>query len=156
SKLPGLPPGSRAAQLPDSNVNLPGGFLELFGKPARESACECERSGGMNLGPILAMVNGPIVADAIKDPNNPIAKLLASEKDDRKAVEGIYLAVLNRLPTAAESEAGIKALRSAGPDHAALVAESKKRIAAFEAYKATLDDRQKAYEESLRAQKPTE
>jgi hypothetical protein len=156
SRLPGLPPGSRAAQLPDSNVNLPGGFLELFGKPARESACECERSGGMNLGPILAMVNGPIVADAIKDPNNRIAKLLASEKDDRKAVEAIYLAVLNRLPTAAELEAGIKALRSAGPDHAALVAESKKRIAAFEAYKATLDDKQKAYEEGLRAQKPTE
>jgi hypothetical protein len=156
SKLPGLPPGSRAAQLPDSNVNLPGGFLELFGKPVRESACECERSGGMNLGPILAMVNGPIVADAIKDPNNRIAKLVASEKDDKKAVQGLYLAVLNRYPSATELEAGVKALRSAGPDHAALVAESKKRIAAFESYKATLDDKQKAYEESLRAQKPTE
>src|SRR5262249_13211268 len=43
-KLPGLPPGLRAAQLLDSNVELPGGFLELFGKPPRESACECERS----------------------------------------------------------------------------------------------------------------
>src|SRR5690606_14293498 len=33
SRLPGLPPGSRAAQLVDSNVELPGGFLDLFGKP---------------------------------------------------------------------------------------------------------------------------
>jgi hypothetical protein len=156
SKLPGLPPGSRAAQLPDSNVNLPGGFLELFGKPVRESACECERSGGMNLGPILAMVNGPIVADAIKDPTNRIAKLVAGEKDDRKVVEGLYLAVLNRYPTAAELAEGIKALRSAGTDHAALVAENKRRVEAFEAYKATLDQKQKVYEEGLRAQKPTD
>src|SRR5262249_32315354 len=51
-RLPGLPPGARAAQLLDSNVELPGGFLELFGKPVRESACECERSSGMMLGPV--------------------------------------------------------------------------------------------------------
>ena len=156
SKLPGLPPGSRAAQLPDSNVNLPGGFLELFGKPVRESACECERSGGMNLGPILAMVNGPIVADAIKDPNNRINKLAVAEKDDKKVVEQIYLSVLNRRPTAKELEAGAKAIEAAGADHAALVAENQKRVAAFEAYRATLDTRQKAYEDMLRAQKPTE
>jgi hypothetical protein len=156
SKLPGLPPGSRAAQLPDSNVNLPGGFLELFGKPARESACECERSGGMNLGPILAMVNGPIVADAIKDPNNRINKLALAEKNDKKVVEQIYLAVLNRKPTAAELAAGVKAIESAGPDHAAMVAENKRRVAAFEAYKTKLDEKQKAYEEMLRTQKPTE
>src|SRR5262249_2012670 len=37
SRLPGLPPGSSAAQLVDSNVELPGGFLELLGKPVRES-----------------------------------------------------------------------------------------------------------------------
>src|SRR5262249_49966529 len=113
SRLPGLPPGSRAAQLPDSNVELPGGFLELFGKPARESACECERNGGMNLGPVLAMVNGPIVADAIKDPSNRITRIVTEQKDDAKAVAGIYLAVLNRYPTAKETEEGVKALRAA-------------------------------------------
>src|SRR5262249_17327781 len=41
SKLPGLPPGSRAAQMIDSSVPVPGGFLELFGRPPRESSCEC-------------------------------------------------------------------------------------------------------------------
>src|SRR5262249_45569047 len=53
SKLPGLPPGARAAQLLDSNVPVPGAFLELFGRPPRESACECERSNQMLLGPVL-------------------------------------------------------------------------------------------------------
>jgi hypothetical protein len=155
SRLPGLPPGARAAQLPDSNVDLPGGFLDLFGKPVRESACECERTGGMNLGPVLAMVNGPIVADALKDPNNRLTKLVAASKDDGKVVEDVYLAVLARMPSAKEKEAGVAALRSAGPDHAAMVAVHKTRADALNAYKATLDGRQKAWEAARLAEKPT-
>jgi len=153
SKLPGLPPGSRAAQLTDGNVDLPGGFLDLFGKPVRESACECERSGGMNLGPIMAMVNGPVVADAIKDPNNRINQFVLKEKDDAKVVDEIYLSVLNRYPTAAERASGIKALQSAGKDHALMMAEYKLRVDALEAYKKTLDDRQAAWEKGLLDQK---
>jgi hypothetical protein len=155
SRLPGLPPGTRAALLPDSNVDLPGGFLDLFGKPVRESACECERSGGMNLGPILAMVNGPIVADAIKDPNNRITKIVTSQADDGKVIDDIYLAILNRFPTAKERSAGVVALRAAGPDHAAMLAEHRTKVAAFEAYKSTVDAKQKAWEAGLVAQKPT-
>lgn len=155
SRLPGLPPGSRAALLPDSNVELPGGFLELFGKPARESACECERSGGMNLGPVLAMVNGPVLADAIRDPANRINKIVLSQKDDAKAVEELYLAVLNRYPTAKEKDDGVKALRAAGADHAAMLAEYKPKLAAFEDYKKTLDGKQKTWEAGLLEQKPT-
>jgi hypothetical protein len=155
SKLPGLPAGSRAALLPDSNVELPGGFLELFGKPARESACECERSGGMNLGPILAMVNGPVLGDAIKDPANRINKIVASQKDDAKAVEELYLAVVNRYPTAKEKEEGVKALRSANVDHAAMLAEYKPKREAFEAYQKTLDSKQAAWEKAMHDQKPT-
>jgi hypothetical protein len=155
AKLPGLPPGARAAQLLDSNVNLPGGFLELFNKPVRESSCECERSSGLNLGPILAMVNGPIVGDAIKDPNNFITKLVLSEKDDAKVADQIYLAVLNRLPTPAERKAAIEAIRAAGADYENMVAEYKPKQAAFEAYKAKLNEKQTAWEESLKSQKPT-
>jgi hypothetical protein len=155
SKLPGLPPGARAAQLLDSNVELPGGFLELFNKPPRESSCECERGSSLNLGPILAMVNGPIVGEAIKDPNNRLNQFVLQEKDDGKVVDEIYLSVLNRFPTPQEREAGIVAIRAAGPDHEKMIAEYKPKAAAFEAYKKTLDARQKAWEDQLRTQKPT-
>ncbi len=155
SRLPGLPPGSRAAQLTDGNVDLPGGFLDLFGKPVRESACECERSDGMNLGPIMAMVNGPVVADAIKDPNNHLNKFVLTEKDDAKVVEEIYLSVLNRYPTPEERASGIKAIEAAGKDHAAMMAEHKVKADAFEAYKKTLDAKQAAWEKGLLEQKPT-
>ncbi len=62
SRLPGLPPGARAAQMLDSRDDVPGGFFVLFGKPARESACECERSSTMMFGPVLNLVNGPLSA----------------------------------------------------------------------------------------------
>ena len=50
SKFPGYPDGTRAAQLADIGTNMGGGFLQTFGRPPRESACECERTGGMALG----------------------------------------------------------------------------------------------------------
>ncbi len=156
SKLPGLPPGSRAAQLVDGNVELPGGFLDLLGKPVRESACECERTGGLNLGPILAMVNGPIVGEAIRDPNSRINRFVLGEKDDGKVVDEIYLSVLNRRPTADERIVGINAIRAANADHALMVAEYKPKVDALEAYQKTLDEKQAKWEVGMRNQKPTE
>src|SRR5205823_3434097 len=92
TRLPGLPAGARAAQLLDSNVQVPGGFLDLFGRPPRESACECERtSSSMLLGPVLALVNGPVLQDAVKDPNNRITRIAASQKDDAKLVEELFI-----------------------------------------------------------------
>lgn len=155
TRLPGLPPGARAAQLLDSNVELPGGFLELLGKPVRESACECERSNGLMLGPILAFVSGPVVGDAVQDGNNHIAKFTLNEKDDAKVVEEIYLSVLNRLPTKSEIDNGVAALRAAGADHAALVKEHQERVNRFAEYQKSLDARQAAWENGLREQKPT-
>jgi hypothetical protein len=155
SRLPGLPPGSRASQLIDSTVDVPGGFLDLFGKPARESACECERSNGMMLGPVLAMVSGPVIGDAVQDATNRLAKLTASEKDNGKIVDEIYLSILSRYPTKAEREEGIHALNATVADHGKLMDEFNGRKAAFDAYAKTLDAKQAAWETTLRNQKPT-
>ncbi len=150
SKLPGLPPGSRAAQLLDSNVEVPGGFFNLFGKPPRESACECERSTTMMLGPVLNLVNGPVVAEAIRDPNNRIARLLQAEKDNTKVVEDLYLAVLCRPPTAAETEAALKILKAGEADFEELVAQAKRRQEALAAYEKQLNVRQAQWESAMK------
>ncbi len=146
SRLPGLPPGARAAQLLDSTQDVPGGFFNLFGKPPRESACECERTGTLMLGPVLNLVNGPVVADAVKDPANRIGKLVATEKDDVKVIEEIYLACLSRLPTKTELQAGLQALKDGEEDYAALAAEHKKRTDALAAYQKLVDGRQAKWE----------
>ncbi len=149
SRLPGLPVGARAAQLVDSNVPLAGPFLDLFGKPPRESACECERSSGVMLGPILNLINGPIVADALKDPNNRINQLVAKEKDDGKVVEELFLAILNRLPTRAERARGIEALHGAIEDFQAIQREHEKARSALAEYEKTIPAKQVAWEKTL-------
>lgn len=121
-RLPGMPTGARAAEQRDSGVNLPDGFLDLFGRPPRESACECERSGGVMLGQTLNLVNGPTISEAIDAGGNAIEKLLAEQPDDAKAIEELFMRVLNRPATPSEIEAGVKAFRSFDDDHAKLVA----------------------------------
>ena len=123
SRLPGVPPGYRAAQLPDSGLTLPSGFFEMFGRPARESACECERSTGMMLGPVMALVNGPTIAEAISDKDNALAKLVASERDDAKLVNELFMRVLCRPPTESEIAAGVAALRLEDNEPERLAAE---------------------------------
>lgn len=129
SKLPGVKPGTRAAELPDAGVDLPSGFFTTFGRPPRESACECERSSGMQLGPVMALVSGPTIADAIADAGNELTKLVAAEPDDRKLVNEILLRVLNRPASDTEIDATIKSMQRIDQDHAKLTASLAEREA---------------------------
>ena len=149
SHLPGLAAGARAAQLLDSEQDAPGGFLDLFGKPVHESVCECERSTTMMLGPVLNMVNGPVVGEAVKDPSNRIAKLLKTEKDNAKIIDELYLSILCRPPTPAEMNEAIKAFQDGEADYGVAVAEHAKRVAALTAYEKGLDARQAQWEKDL-------
>lgn len=138
SKIPGLPPGSRAVQIVDSNVKIPGSFLDILGKPPRESACECERVNTMQLGPVLSLLTGPVLNDAINDPSNRIAKIVAEHKDDAKVVEELYLAILARRPTETELARDIKAIQGNEELFAKLNDERKRRMDAVAAYEAQL------------------
>lgn len=135
SKFPGVPAGTRAAALPDSG-DLPSGFLSTFGRPARESACECERINTLQLGPVMALVNGQTLADAIGDPKNDIAKLVETEKDDAKLINELFLRILNRPATAADIKAGQEAIQRIEEDHRQLVqaiADREKELAPLRA-----------------------
>ncbi|HTU20854.1 MAG TPA: DUF1549 domain-containing protein [Gemmataceae bacterium] len=150
SRLPGLPSGARAAELLDSRDDVPGGFFVLFGKPARESACECERSPTMMLGSVLNLVNGPVPAAAINDPNNRLSKLVAAQKNDVKVVEELFLAFLGRLPTKVELQLGLQSLRDGEKTYESLVVEAKKHQDALAAYEKAFDARQPQWEASIK------
>ena len=147
---PHLPGGvKRAAQMLDSTQDVPGGFFNISGKPDRESACECERSNATQFGLVLNLVTGPVVGEAVRDPNNRIAKVLAAEKDNKKVIEELYLAVLCRMPTMHEVEGGLKALKEGEADFAAQAAESKRRSDALAAYEKTLPEKHTKMEADL-------
>ncbi len=120
-----LPGGVRAGQLADSQSGTPDGFLNNLGKPARESACECERQNDLQLGPIMALVSGPTVGDAVSAPDNALAKLVATIKDDSELVRGIFMRVLSRPPTEEETKAAAASMTEMEADHAKLEADHK-------------------------------
>ncbi|RMG40138.1 MAG: DUF1553 domain-containing protein [Planctomycetota bacterium] len=124
-QIPGVPAGTRAQQLYDSNIKLPDGFLANLGRPPRESACECERTSSLQLGPVMALVSGPTVGRAISDPKNAIARLVDRIQDDRQLVNELFLQILNRPATEAETRAFLETLQSLRPEHEALVAQRR-------------------------------
>ena len=131
SKIPGVAPGTRAAALPDSGVELPSGFLATFGRPVRESACECERSSGMQLGPVMALVSGPTLADALVDPSSDLSKLVAAQSDDAKLIDELFVRILNRAPTSAEVATCRKEIQAIEEDHRRLAEELGRRETEF-------------------------
>ncbi|MFM8893004.1 MAG: hypothetical protein ACKOTB_15555, partial [Planctomycetia bacterium] len=139
AKFPGYPPGTRAAQLPDVASGLGGGFLQTFGRPVRESACECERAGGMALGPVMALASGPAVGDVLADPGSELAKFVAAEPDDARCVDEIFLRILNRPSRQGEQEAVKKLVDEIASDHATLVTEAAAAEERWAAQKAELE-----------------
>ena len=107
--FPEVPEDTTAEQLVDPHIGQEG-FLDVFGRPPRESSCECERRSDFSLPQALNLVNGKTISDAVADPKGRVAKLVLSGKGDAAIVEELYLASLSRVPTAAESDLGAKYL----------------------------------------------
>jgi hypothetical protein len=100
-KYPGLPLGTRAIQLPDSEVQ--SYLMDTFGRPARQVLCECERTTTPNIAQAMHLLNGATLNRKIADKTGRVEKLLADKVPLPKAIEELYLATWSRLPTADEA-----------------------------------------------------
>jgi hypothetical protein len=112
--LPDVPPDTRAEQFVDPHVGKEG-FLDLFGRPARESACECERRADLSLPQALNLVNGSSISDAVASSSGRVAKAILRGVTDEQLVEDLYLASLSRPPTASELALSLKYLSAMQP-----------------------------------------
>jgi hypothetical protein len=112
-EFPEAPPETLAAQLADPHLGKDG-FLDLFGRPSRESACECERRVDLSLPQALNLVNGKTISDAVADAKGRVAKMVLAGKTDTAMVEELYLASLSRPPSTEESARAVNYL-SGGP-----------------------------------------
>jgi hypothetical protein len=111
-RIGGAPDGFSAKQLPDAEIQSE--FLNLFGKPQRVEACECERDDGSNMLQALHLLNGSTVMNRASAPNGRLAQLLAQKKDDRQLIEQVYLWSLCRPPSAPEAEVTLKFFQKYG------------------------------------------
>lgn len=111
TKFKGLPPGTRAIELPDGEY--PDHFLMTFGKPRRVSVCECERVPDENLGQALHTLNGDIIATKLSSKSGRIATLLASQMTDTEILQELYLVTLSREPSGSEIQTTLEFLSEA-------------------------------------------
>jgi hypothetical protein len=107
--FPETPEETSASQLPDPHAGKDG-FLDLFGRPARESACECERRADLSLPQALNLINGKTISDAIADPKGKVTTSILAGRDNGSLVQDLYLATLSRPPTKAELDNATKYL----------------------------------------------
>ena len=122
-KIPGVPEGTRAAALPDVAKDLSDNFLANLGRPSRQSACECERSSELQLGPVMALMNGPTVSEAISQADNGIAELVNSLGDDRKLIDELFVRILGRPADDREIDAVLEVRDRLQTEHENLVVE---------------------------------
>jgi len=122
AKFDGLPPGTRAGQLPGAGVPLRGKtageadkFLRVFGKPERLFSCDCERSEDATLAQALQMLTGRLLNTAVSQPNNRLGDFLKAGKSNREILEELYLTTVCRLPIDSERQALLAAIDRA-PD----------------------------------------
>ncbi len=127
-KLRGFPAGTRAIQLPGAHTERRRGerisnadlFLELFGKPPRLLACECERSTDTTMGQAFALISGPGLNELLSKPDNRIGKWLAADRANEDLVDDLYWTSVGRTPGKAERESALKHLQSGQDKRAAL------------------------------------
>ncbi len=98
----GLPTDSnapnKAIMLPDEA--FPSYFLDVFGRPQRISACECERVNEANLAQALHLLNSQEIQDKLTR-GGARADLLAKDpRPDAEKVEEMFLWVFARRPSA--------------------------------------------------------
>src|SRR5687767_10318315 len=105
-RFPDVPEDTAASQLVDPHIGREG-FLDVFGRPARESSCECERRSDFSLPQALNLVNGTTISDAVADGKGRVAALVLIGRSDEAIVDELYLAALSRLPTQEERQRAI-------------------------------------------------
>jgi hypothetical protein len=95
-----LPAGTRAIDLPDENV--PVSFLDVFGRPARSSSCECERVDAPSLAQALTLINSAEIQRKLTAETGYAAQLTANERTHAENAKDIFLRLLGRPPDGAE------------------------------------------------------
>lgn len=104
----GQPLGTRAISLADPS--FPSNFLMTFGRPLRNNACDCARSGNSDLSQALHLVNSTTLHQKIIGDGGRLAMLKAT-KPEAEIFEELYLATLSRKPHADELAAIDELLR---------------------------------------------
>jgi hypothetical protein len=98
-----LPQGQRAVRIADGGISSP--FLEMFGRPPRDTGLASERNDQPTDAQRLHLLNSTDVQRRIERSRRLGELLLAAGENRREAARWIWLYLLSREPTEAELDA---------------------------------------------------
>jgi hypothetical protein len=93
---------ARAVDLPHENFS--SYFLDVFSRPQRSSACECDSNRAASLTQVLHLSISPEVENKVSSGNGRVAKLVTAKTASDRAIEELYLAAMSRFPTTEERQ----------------------------------------------------
>lgn len=94
TQFAGMPPGTRAVALPDTGFS--SYFLNVFGRPASTTACECERSQEPNLAQNLHLLNSEEIQKKLSSDVGRAAQLAADARPNHEKIQELYRIALSR------------------------------------------------------------
>jgi len=92
-----IPEDHRTVQLADGSIT--SSFLEMFGRPPRDTGLESERNNQPSAAQALYLLNSTEVQERIAKSKRLRAVVVSSRGDVAQAIHGIYLTILSREPT---------------------------------------------------------
>ncbi|HLJ47951.1 MAG TPA: DUF1549 domain-containing protein [Bryobacteraceae bacterium] len=107
----GYPAGTRALQLPDTQVKSE--FLTVFGRPARQVCDSSERSSDATIGQALHVINGDTLNKKLSAPDGYITLFLKLGLSDSRIVDQVFLTSFSRYPRESEKAALLANLQQA-------------------------------------------
>ena len=102
TRFPGFPAGTRALQLPDTQVKSE--FLASFGRPNRVICDAAERSSEPNITQALHVINGDTLNKKLSAPDGYAALALKLGLSDSRTLDHLFLSAYSRYPGDAEKE----------------------------------------------------
>jgi hypothetical protein len=104
-----IPEDQRSIELADGSTS--SSFLELFGRPARDTGLESERNNATTETQRMHMLNSSHIQNKIQT-SGKLRTLINAQRGNRAAlIDSLYLTILSRYPTADERTATMNYLR---------------------------------------------
>jgi len=97
-----IPPDCRSIALPDGSIT--SSFLDMFGRPSRDTGLESERNNAPTAAQRLHLLNSSHIRGKLEKSQKLRALMYASRKEPNKPLNSLYLAILSRFPTPAEAK----------------------------------------------------
>jgi hypothetical protein len=108
-----VPDDERAIDLPDGSIS--SSFLEMFGKPARDTGFQSERNNRLTATQRLHLLNSTQVQRKIEQ-GPKLQALIRARSNPRELIDTLYYTILSRPPTAEEQAAILAHAQSARLD----------------------------------------